>query len=132
MLKKRASVSPEEASSRAADPPTGTVTFLFTEIEGSTLLYKNCPHQMDAPPSPGTMRSYAPPWRTTEATSSRRAQKESLTNHPRGLAFSFSSSIASGDLASVLSNSSLVFSTSLNSWMLRPRLRPISGRRLAH
>jgi serine/threonine protein kinase/class 3 adenylate cyclase len=29
-------------------PPTGTVTFLFTDIEGSTIFYEKCPDKMDA------------------------------------------------------------------------------------
>jgi class 3 adenylate cyclase len=27
-------------------PPTGTVTFLFTDIQGSTRMWQNHPHQM--------------------------------------------------------------------------------------
>ncbi len=32
----------------ANTPPTGTVTFLFTDIEGSTILWENYPLQMEA------------------------------------------------------------------------------------
>ncbi len=38
----------EEASSKVPNTPTGTVTFLFTDIEGSTALHENYPHQMYA------------------------------------------------------------------------------------
>jgi class 3 adenylate cyclase/tRNA A-37 threonylcarbamoyl transferase component Bud32 len=38
----------ERANRRAVNPPTGTVTFLFTDIEGSTFMWERNPAQMAA------------------------------------------------------------------------------------
>jgi hypothetical protein len=38
----------ERASKRAANPPTGTVAFLFTDIEGSIAMWERNPARMQA------------------------------------------------------------------------------------
>jgi class 3 adenylate cyclase len=45
-------------------PPTGTVTFLFTDIEGSTKVWERNP-RLCTQPSSATMRTLITPWRPT-------------------------------------------------------------------